>query len=436
MGCWNRIAGFCLALLVCGAAHGADSLKWDGASNTVAAEVQSWTVPDVLQQVAGATGWQIFLDPEITNRVPAKFSGKQPGDALRSLLGGYNYALVPDTKGPSRLFVFRTSREQATRAIAPPAKLAKKKSSRIANELIVTLKPGEKIEDLAKRLGAKVVGRSDAQNTYRLRFDDEQATETARSSLQDDSAVEDIDGNFTVPRPDVVQPLDMPGGPLNLTPKVTPDGKYVVVGLVDSPLQPKEGNLSQFLHPSTAPGDLKEGGDLSHGTSMAAAILRAVSAGSADNTTIVRILPINVFTGDAEQTTTFDIAKGIFDVVSKGANPVNLSLGGDGDSSFLHKTIKSAHEQGVTFFGAAGNDGGSAPTFPAAYSEVTAVTALDKNGKLAPYATFGDWVDVAAPGYVNVSFNGQLYSVLGTSTATALVSGKAAAEAAAKRIAK
>src|ERR1044072_5272837 len=85
-------------------------LKWDAARDSVAASIETWTVPELLQRVAGASGWQIFIDPEITNRCSAKFTGKPPGDALRRLLGDYNYALVPETNGPAKLFVFRNSR--------------------------------------------------------------------------------------------------------------------------------------------------------------------------------------------------------------------------------------------------------------------------------------------------------------------------------------
>ena len=134
------------------AGFAADSLKWDTAGDTVEATVETWTVPQMLQHVATATRWQIFIDPGITNRIPAKFSGKQPGEALRRLLGHYNYALVPETNAPSKLFVFRNSRDQATRAIQPAGQITRKpKHSLIGNELVVTLKPGEKIEDLAGR---------------------------------------------------------------------------------------------------------------------------------------------------------------------------------------------------------------------------------------------------------------------------------------------
>jgi len=113
-----------------------------------------------------------------------QFSGKQTGEALRRLLGDYSYALVPETNTHAKFFVFRTSREQATRAIQPLLTASKSSTNRIGNELIVTLKPGEKIEDLAKRLGAKSRGRSEAQNTYRLRFDDDKSAETARAAYK------------------------------------------------------------------------------------------------------------------------------------------------------------------------------------------------------------------------------------------------------------
>ncbi len=410
------------------ASWAADTLKWDAARDRVEATIETWTVPQLLQHVAAATGWEIYVDPEITNRIPTKFSGQQPGDALRRLLGDYSYALAPETNSPSKFFVFRHSRDQATRAVQPLVAAAPKASTnRIGNELVVMLKPGEKIEDLARKLGAKIVGRSDAQNTYRLRFDDEKSANTARTALQTDPAVDSVDNNYFVSRPETAQALGTPGGPLALIPKASPDGKYTVVGLIDSGVQPKDGGFADFLLPGISTGDSKSSGEPSHGTSMAETILRALSANSADKSTTVRLLPVDVFTGGAEQTSTYDIAVGIYKAVNGGAMIVNLSLGGDGDSSFLHNTITSAHDQGVVFIAAAGNEPVKTATYPAAYSEVIAVTASDRNGKLASYANYGDFVDAIAPGGGLITYKGQQYYVVGTSTSTAFASGLAAA---------
>lgn len=425
---WLKHLGLVAAISFAGspAAFSADLLKWDAAADTVEARIETWTVPQLLQRVARATGWQIYLDPAITNRIPTRFTGKQPGDALRRMLGDYNYALVPEKEGPARLFVFRSSRDQATKAIAPVEADAKSAKGLIGNELIVTLKPGEKIEDLAKKLGAKVIGKADGSNTYRLRFDDDAAAQAARSDLANNPAVESVDSNYYVARPEDVKSLGSPGGPLGLSPKAAPDGKYTVVGLIDTAVQPKEGNFADFLAPGASASDTKSGGEPTHGTSMAETLLKSLAAVNEDKSTSVRILPVNVYSEGGEQTTTFDIANGIYKAVNGGAMIVNLSLGGEGDSSFLHNTIVSAYNQGVVFVASAGNTPVDTPVYPAAYPEVISVTASDRSGNLASYANRATSVDVMAPGGSVVTYGNTQFYVVGTSTAAAYASGLAA----------
>jgi hypothetical protein len=125
-------------------------------------------------------------------------------------------------------------------------------------------------------------------------------------------------------------------------------------------------------------------------------------------------------------TTTFELANGIYKAINGGAMIINLSLGSEGSTTMLYQVIQSGHEQGVLFFGAAGNQPGKTPTYPAAYPEVVAVTAGDARGNLAPYANSGDFVDVIAPGSATVNFNNQAWRVAGTSTSTAYATGMAA----------
>ena len=58
------------------------------------------------------------------------------------------------------------------------------------------------------------------------------------------------------------------------------------------------------------------------------------------------------------------------------------------------------------------------------------MTALNRRGEVAPYANYGDFVDVGASGVSYVSFWGQPYVIVGTSPATANASALAAAIAA------
>ena len=117
---------------------------------------------------------------------------------------------------------------------------------------------------------------------------------------------------------------------------------------------------------------------------------------------------------------------GVYQAVNKGARIVNLSLGGDGNSPFLQKMIRDSHDQGVVFFASAGNEPVATPTYPAAYPEVIAVTAGTKQGVIAPYANYGSFVDVIAPGSSIVNYNGQSWLVTGTSASSAYASGIAA----------
>jgi subtilisin family serine protease len=64
--------------------------------------------------------------------------------------------------------------------------------------------------------------------------------------------------------------------------------------------------------------------------------------------------------------------------------------------------------------------------YPAAYPEVLAVSAGNRQGEFAPYANRGPFVDLVLPGSGIVPYGGDSWLVTGTSTATAYASGAAA----------
>src|SRR5689334_19370616 len=179
--------------------NAADTLRWG--TNSVSADIKSTELMSVLEKIAGVTGWHVFVEPETLHVVSAKFNGLTPGEALHKLLGDVNFFLMPDAKQP-KLYVFRTRMQNATRMIQPaPIAPKEAKSKIIPNELIVRLKPGAKIEDLAKLLGAKVVGHIDGLNAYRLKFDDQSATDAAREQLSSNSDVASVENNYSIERP-------------------------------------------------------------------------------------------------------------------------------------------------------------------------------------------------------------------------------------------
>ncbi len=129
------------------------------------------------------------------------------------------------------------------------------------------------------------------------------------------------------------------------------------------------------------------------------------------------------------------IANGIIWATDNGVRVINMSLGGSSSSSTLKNAIDYAWSKGVVLTCAAGNSGNTSPTYPGYYPNCIAVAATDSNDQKASWSSYGDWVDVAAPG-VNIlsTFPNHPYSIgknlnydygSGTSMATPYVAGLA-----------
>jgi hypothetical protein len=138
-----------------------------------------------------------------------------------------------------------------------------------------------------------------------------------------------------------------------------------------------------------------------HGTSVL-----AVLAGSANSGTPGLVPDAHFFAADVYRmdetgqpvTDTLSLLKAMDWLGASKVNVVNMSLSGP-DDELLQKAIVDMSARGVLFVAAAGNGGPNAPpSYPAAYPEVVAVTAVDKNLRAYMHANHGDYIDVAAPG--------------------------------------
>jgi len=121
------------------------------------------------------------------------------------------------------------------------------------------------------------------------------------------------------------------------------------------------------------------------------------------------------------------VARGIIWAVDHGARVINMSLAMIASTN-LEEAVDYAWRQGAIIIVAAGNKGGSEPSYPAYYTNCLAVAGTNKNNSLALLSSHGDWVDVAAPGfniYSELPQNQYGYKT-GTSAAGAHVSGIAA----------
>ncbi|MFC4542841.1 S8 family peptidase [Halosolutus amylolyticus] len=124
-----------------------------------------------------------------------------------------------------------------------------------------------------------------------------------------------------------------------------------------------------------------------------------------------------------------DIAAGIEWVADQGYDVASLSLGGSSGSSALRDAVQYAQSNGVLLVAAAGNSGPCSDCvgYPAAYSEVMAVSSTNSSDGLSSFSSTGPEIEIAAPGSdIYSTYNDGGYNTLsGTSMACPHVSGAA-----------
>ncbi|MGI9027554.1 MAG: S8 family serine peptidase, partial [Candidatus Saccharimonadales bacterium] len=143
-----------------------------------------------------------------------------------------------------------------------------------------------------------------------------------------------------------------------------------------------------------------------------------------------KILPIQAIDDD-EYGNTLSVARAIRYAADRNVDVINLSFGGSEEDSYLREAIQYALDKGSVVVAASGNDGCDCISYPARYPEVISVGAESSAGGPASSSSYGNELDVVAPGYsMNTSSwsktnQSQQYAiaVAGTSLAASYVSG-------------
>ena len=170
--------------------------------------------------------------------------------------------------------------------------------------------------------------------------------------------------------------------------------------------------------------------DYQHATALAALLVGHESPAGLLPHAHLLMGSIMVAGPDGPFSTTEWIVRGLDWVVGLDPAPavLNLSFGGLRSAQIAHALEKVLEHTVVV--AAAGNDGRRAPSYPAAYPGVIAVTAVDARARRWAHANTGDHIAIAAPG-VDVwtrGADGRGYYASGTSFAAVFVTAAIAAD--------
>jgi len=253
--------------------------------------------------------------------------------------------------------------------------------------------------------------------------------------------------NIEQVRPDELKALDQIHAP---TAWQTTRGQGVTVAVLDTGVDTAAPDLADSV--LTGP-DYTAGADPAgfqpphlHGTYIAS-LIAGHGSGPGDQLGVVgvapgaQILSVRVILDDGEPGTAAynqdsqfagAIGKGIYYAVRHGAKVINMSLGSEQPTAYLRGAVAYAVAKGVVIVASAGNAGttsGFAPyVYPAAFTGVIAVAAVNGSGQRASFSEQNAAVVLAAPGVnvIGAGPGGEYLDAEGTSPAAALVSGVAA----------
>ncbi|MCF7877498.1 MAG: HEAT repeat domain-containing protein, partial [Candidatus Omnitrophica bacterium] len=163
-------------------------------------------------------------------------------------------------------------------------------------------------------------------------------------------------------------------------------------------------------------GDLEE--DLTHG-SLVARVFR-------NNSPDTEIVSISV--EENSQKFDYKLSQGLLRALlyvrqhpEIRAGVVNFSAGNNTDDLLQQVAIRELYERGIIVVASVGNRNEDTLTYPAAFDEVVAVAALDRNSRKAEYSNYGSYVDVSAQGAIQGIYNDYYVKAEGTSVAAPYV---------------
>jgi hypothetical protein len=188
---------------------------------------------------------------------------------------------------------------------------------------------------------------------------------------------------------------------INWQPDLGKCARKVRVGVIDTGIDAGHPTFQRRIHVGSVQDGTRRVPHTAHGTGVL-----AVMAGDPRSSTPGLIpeadfFAVDIFYADKDGAPISDTAhllRALDLMEAWDIRVVNLSLTGPRDE-LVEKAVARLAQNGVLIVAAAGNDGpGAQPAYPAAYPQVIAVTAVNREKRAYRQANHGTYIDVAAPG--------------------------------------
>ncbi|TXK75434.1 S8 family serine peptidase [Paenibacillus sp. N3.4] len=206
------------------------------------------------------------------------------------------------------------------------------------------------------------------------------------------------------------------------------DGTGVKVAVLDTGVNTKLSELHVSGGISLVPNDATLGDTNGHGTFVA-----GILAAHKDNQGFVGVAPnvslydVKVLDGNGNGAYS-QVIQGIDWAIENHMDVVSMSFTGGNYSAALEEATQLAYSNGILLVAATGNDGTNNVSYPAKFSSVIGVGAVDGDNQLASFSNTGAEVELVAPGVriQGLSLNNTYTSLSGTSISVPQVAGVAA----------
>ncbi len=393
---------------------------------------------DILQYLSDR-GIRVYIDPQINPKITANFKDRDIKRGIETILKSINHILIwKSVEGPfgslnslKEVHIFEPGRKEMARPLNAAIREIFKDNVKgvvfIKNEILLRLKDKINLSDFKRFLreaGAVVADVNEATGVYRLILPEDADVLKIIEEINSYPGIEKAEPNYAYSVPPPFTNHDT-----FVYSKMSSDTRFqkgvAPVAVIDTGLA-RDSEMDEYIltsfdsiDPEAAISD-----SLGHGTQMAmiAAGIISPAGVSKEMKNTNPVIPIRAFDENG-YLSNFDLMKSVDFAIENGARVLSLSWGTETESGFLKDNLDHAAAKGIIIVASAGNEPTGKNMYPAAYSSVIGVGALDAEGNIWEKSNYGDFVTVYAPGVASfpIGYRGDPGAYAGTSISAAFV---------------